>query len=397
MPQAPDYIQAPYGYREDGTFKGEGYYGKIPRVDKPWMFSTELSATGDLKDANGKPVLYPLLAPGLSRQQIDSLMSDGPVSDEIYNLAEAFAAQRLKEGKSPFARYGEKPFPLPSNQPAGLPTMPQAPDSMQPTNPSQHPGMGYAEQPNMFWKALEGVVNGLRNYQGAQANPSLFHEPTMTAASAVGPAMQGGMDVMSDPRNAWMGLGPVAMMTRPMGFGAEALRRYKLLGGTPETLNKTLTNRMVQSDSRNLVVNNFRRGTDLAAPGKGPLSYMTNSEQQAHALNQAGTIFDIAGQGERKYGKNAGASRPLSDRERLINLHEKYNDVIDSGTTGQAAYDAVGRQVARMLDMPGFGNARPQYGPEPTFMPPVPNQAQRYADRMMSPEMENIRRQLGGQ
>ena len=93
--------------------------------------------------------------------------------------------------------------------------MPQAPDSMQPT---QHPGMGYAEQPNMFWKALDGVVNGLRNYQGAQANPSLFHEPTMTAASAVGPAMQGGLDVMADPRNAWMGMGPAAGMAL-MGRG----------------------------------------------------------------------------------------------------------------------------------------------------------------------------------
>lgn len=108
--------------------------------------------------------------------------------------------------------------------------MPQAPDRFQPanTNPARP---GFADSPNHFWKALEGVVNGLRGFQGAKANPNLFHEPTMTAASSVGPAMQGGLDVMADPRNAWMGMGPVAGMAL-MGKGIRgAGNTMRELGG----------------------------------------------------------------------------------------------------------------------------------------------------------------------
>lgn len=108
--------------------------------------------------------------------------------------------------------------------------MPQAPDRFQPANPNPA-RPGFADSPNSFWKALEGVVNGLRGFQGAKANPSLFHEPTMTAASSVGPAMQGGLDVMADPRNAWMGMGPVTGMAL-MGRGIRgATKGMQDLGG----------------------------------------------------------------------------------------------------------------------------------------------------------------------
>lgn len=104
---------APYGLRLDGTPKGEGYFGKIPRTDDPSMFSSELSASSEMKDANGKPVLYPLLVPGLNRQQIDSLVAGDKPTDDHYRIAENFAAQRIKEGKSPFAQPGEQPIPIP--------------------------------------------------------------------------------------------------------------------------------------------------------------------------------------------------------------------------------------------------------------------------------------------
>lgn len=98
--------------------------------------------------------------------------------------------------------------------------MPQAPDRFQPSNPAPQSGMGFAEQPNSFWKALEGVVNGMRAMPMSNRQPwGMNHEPTLAASQSVGPAMQGGMDVMSDPRNAWMGMGPVVGMSL-MGKGA---------------------------------------------------------------------------------------------------------------------------------------------------------------------------------
>lgn len=80
---------------------------------------------------------------------------------------------------------------------------------------SDYKALGYGDEPHPFWKALEGVVSGIRGLRmsGSQT-PWGFHEPTVTAGQAVGPAMAGMGNVLSDPRNAWMGLGPVAGMAR---------------------------------------------------------------------------------------------------------------------------------------------------------------------------------------
>ena len=111
--------------------------------------------------------------------------------------------------------------------------MPQAPDQFQPANPNQPPGMGMAEQPHPFWKALEGVVSGLRNMQMSQGstNPWGMHEPTLQAAQAIGPGFSKAGEIMSDPRNAWMGMGP-AMGMAAMGRGMRgAGNAIKDLGG----------------------------------------------------------------------------------------------------------------------------------------------------------------------
>src|SRR3990172_8225710 len=85
--------------------------------------------------------------------------------------------------------------------------MPQAPDKFQ-------PGFGYAEQPHPFWNALEAVVNSLRSMQTSKANPSLFHEPTVTAGAGVEQGFNIAGGVLADPRHAWVGLGPMAAMSR---------------------------------------------------------------------------------------------------------------------------------------------------------------------------------------
>jgi hypothetical protein len=104
----------PYGPREDMTPKGEGFFGKIPRTDHPKMFSTELSASTDFK-INGRTVLFPLLVPTLTKEEIDGLVSGKPVPDDVYRKAEDFAKARLSKGLSPFASPGEQ-VPLPTSQ-----------------------------------------------------------------------------------------------------------------------------------------------------------------------------------------------------------------------------------------------------------------------------------------
>jgi hypothetical protein len=104
----------PYGPREDGTPKGEGFFGKIPRKDDPKAFSTELSASTDFK-INGRTVLFPLLVPTLTREEIDALVSGQPPTPDIYNKAEEFAKARLRKGLSPFAAHGEQ-VPLPQSE-----------------------------------------------------------------------------------------------------------------------------------------------------------------------------------------------------------------------------------------------------------------------------------------
>ena len=114
-----------YGNRIDGTPKGPGFFGEVPRVDNPSSFSGELSATGDLKGPDGKPVLFPLLVPTLSREEINYLLSTDKLNSsdpkartierDIYRKAQDFAAQRLANGLSPFAGHGEQ-VPLPQSE-----------------------------------------------------------------------------------------------------------------------------------------------------------------------------------------------------------------------------------------------------------------------------------------
>ncbi len=58
--------------------------------------------------------MYPLVNPYLSREQLDYLASGGKPTDEIYDLAERHAMDRLKQGKSPFAGVKEI-SPVPSD------------------------------------------------------------------------------------------------------------------------------------------------------------------------------------------------------------------------------------------------------------------------------------------
>jgi hypothetical protein len=163
------------------------------------------------------------------------------------------------------------------------------------------------------------------------------------------------IEILNDPRNSWMGLGPMAGVIKGPGWGAEALRRYKLMGGTPETLNHTLKMRAMHPESRNEIVSNFRRGTDIAAPGEDYQSRLLGLPTgQERTMNIAGSIYEQMDRGGRP--NTRFGSGPAQD----ITMHRPGEPNMESASAANAAYGAVSRQVARMLDTPGFQFSKAQ-------------------------------------
>jgi hypothetical protein len=107
---APPPPQAPtsgWGLRNDGTAKGDGYFGPLPNADG--SVSTELSVGVEI---DGKEMDIPTIVPTLSRAELDHLSRGGRPTDQIVDKAVDFARQRMKAGMSPFASPGER-YPLP--------------------------------------------------------------------------------------------------------------------------------------------------------------------------------------------------------------------------------------------------------------------------------------------
>lgn len=100
--------------RIDNTPKGAGYFGVLKGIagDLKGKDVTELSADSDF---NGQRVLYPLVVPTLNKQELNILLSGKKPTESIYQKAEEFAMQRLKEGLPTFARPGEI-FPVPKGK-----------------------------------------------------------------------------------------------------------------------------------------------------------------------------------------------------------------------------------------------------------------------------------------
>jgi hypothetical protein len=110
----PDRVKT-YGKRyQSQEPKGPGFFGELARTDEPDMYSGELSISSDLRDEKGNKVLYPLLVPTLSREEIAHLVDGGDPTKSILRKAREHAIQRLNDGKSPFAGFGEQ-VPLPDS------------------------------------------------------------------------------------------------------------------------------------------------------------------------------------------------------------------------------------------------------------------------------------------
>lgn len=98
---------SPYGARTDGSPKGTGFFGELPRPDG--NVSTELAVGVNFDD---QEMEIPLLVPSLTRAEIDHLLQDGKPTDAIMGKAVLHARQRLAQKLSPFASDDER-FDLP--------------------------------------------------------------------------------------------------------------------------------------------------------------------------------------------------------------------------------------------------------------------------------------------
>ncbi len=92
-----------------------------------------------------------------------------------------------------------------------------------------------------------------------------FHEPTLTAAQGVGEALTALPDILADPRNAWMGLGPLGGMAR---FG-RVPHFGKDLGGFQPAIKGIRSNlpelaQIEERDARQIYFNELNDFNDIA-------------------------------------------------------------------------------------------------------------------------------------
>lgn len=108
---------APYGLREDGTPKGEGYFGLLSRPDG--RVSSEISESSEV---DGQELFYPLLVPSLTHEEVQLLLSGGEPTEAIREKAIQHAIERMRAGLNPFAKPGEQVAPPQAPEAPAAPT-----------------------------------------------------------------------------------------------------------------------------------------------------------------------------------------------------------------------------------------------------------------------------------
>ena len=100
---------APYGMRHDGSMpKGKGLLGMQPTTND-FGASTEISAG---MRVGGKEREVPLMVPSLTQQELALLLRGGQPTESIYQKAQQYAQNRLKQGLGVFASPGEMYAPV---------------------------------------------------------------------------------------------------------------------------------------------------------------------------------------------------------------------------------------------------------------------------------------------
>jgi hypothetical protein len=125
QPDVPAAPEAPYGLRNDGTPKGQGFF---QLQGKDGSIMTEV--TVGVPMANGVETEIPTLVPGLSDEEKEYLQNGGDPrkSPSIMTKAIAHAGKRMAEKKSVFAEPGESAPAGPVTPPAGIPAADQRVD-----------------------------------------------------------------------------------------------------------------------------------------------------------------------------------------------------------------------------------------------------------------------------
>ena len=102
---------ADYGNRANGTPKGRGYFGEIKMKDGSVMTELGVNETVD-----GEDVHYPLIHPGISRDDLDWLAAGKKPTGAMYDSALDHAMKRKAAGKSPFADDDDDVLTLPVSE-----------------------------------------------------------------------------------------------------------------------------------------------------------------------------------------------------------------------------------------------------------------------------------------
>lgn len=112
---SPSDPRAPYTVREDGTTKGQGFFGPVRHASG--HDATELSISDGPPTSRAytdkNDMLYPSMVPTLTQDELNTVLGGGDrFPESVYDKAEAYARGRLAAGKSPFAGPGEQ-YPAP--------------------------------------------------------------------------------------------------------------------------------------------------------------------------------------------------------------------------------------------------------------------------------------------
>ena len=97
-------IKNEFGLREDGSPKGNGFFGKQKMTDGSGKDATELSIGVSF---NGEETEIPTLVPTLNKKEIDYLLNGGKPTETIIKKAVDHAKKRISKNKSPFAQQDE--------------------------------------------------------------------------------------------------------------------------------------------------------------------------------------------------------------------------------------------------------------------------------------------------
>ena len=110
MQEGEERPQPRFGYRPDGTPKGDGWLGVLPMADG--NVATEYSMQSQAVKVGDKMVDFPTLVPTLSSEEVNLMLSDiipnrKPIPEPIVQKAIKHAKGRLDKGLSPFKELGE--------------------------------------------------------------------------------------------------------------------------------------------------------------------------------------------------------------------------------------------------------------------------------------------------